>query len=378
MKKTTRLFSLLLSLVVLLSFLTACGPSEINDAGDKGESPKAEIVDGGSRKIVDIFGREVKIPADVKTCAALGSAARLIVYAGGVDKIVACTSMEVKGDPGMPFAYAHKEHFATCKEVATGGSKNTDNAEALIELNPDVIFYQDSNTEALEKLAQKTSIPVIGVYGESFTSDKLTESVALIGNVLGTEEHAEKVVKAIKGWVKELDDLTKDIPDSEKPTVYPGAVSWSGGHGFGGTYINYAPFMAINALNLSDKLPGSGGVMVDFEQIMEWDPDIIFLNPGNMELVNKDYAENPAMIDSLTAVKEGKVYAQVNFNYYWCNMELAIADAYYAGTIIYPEAFKDIDFEKKADEIFTTMVGMPYLKVLSDNNIGFGHIKIGK
>ena len=135
---------------------------------------------------------------------------------------------------------------------------------------------------------------------------------------------------------------------------------------------------AINAINLSDELDATDGVEVSMEQILEWDPDIIFLNPSNMEMVNEDYAANGDAIDSLTAVKEGKVYSQVNFNYYWCNMELAIVDSYYAGTIIYPEAFADVNFEEKAEEIFNTMIGMDYLKVLEDNDMGFGQITIGK
>ena len=97
-----------------------------------------------------------------------------------------------------------------------------------------------------------------------------------------------------------------------------------------------------------------------------------------MYLVNEDYATNKAFYDNLRAVQEGKLYSQVNFNYFSTNMELAIADAYYAGTIIYPEQFADVDFNAKAEEIFNTMIGMDYLKVLDDNGIGFGQMTIGE
>lgn len=361
--KMKTLLALLLAALMVFS-LTACGTG-------KADEPTTRV-------ITDVFGREVEIPAEVKTCAALGSAARLIVYAGGVDSIIGCTEMELKGNPGMPFAYANKDHFASCTAVASGGSGNADYAEAIVELAPDVVFYQDSDTAAIEELAKKTGIPIIGVYGDAFNSHYLTDSITLIGDVLGTQEHAAKVVEAINGWVKDLDDRTKDIPEEEKPTVYPGAVSWSGGHGFTGTYVGYAPLKAIHAINLADQLDAKAGVEVDMEQIVEWDPDIIFLNPGNMDMVNEDYKTNGAAIDSLTAVREGRVYAQVNFNYYWCNMELAIVDAYYAGTIVYPEAFADCDFAAKAEEIFNTMIGMDYLDVLDANGIGFGPITIGK
>lgn len=364
MKRMKRILSVILIAAVILS-VCACG--------------KEAQQDESTRVITDVFGREVTIPAKVESAAALGSAARLIVYAGGLEYIKGCTEMEMKGNPGMPFAYANREYFKNCTALASGGSGNNDYTEAIVELAPDVIFYQDSDTAAMEELQEKTGIPVIGVYGDAFNSHYLTDSIRLIGEVLGTSEHAEKVASAIEGWVKELDELTKDIPEEEKPTVYPGAVSWSGGHGFTGTYVGYAPLTAIHAVNLADTLTDArAGVEVSMEQIIEWDPDIIFLNPGNMELVNEDYRTNSAAIDSLRAVKEGRVYAQVNFNYYWCNMELAIVDAYYAGTIVYPEAFAGIDFAAKAEEVFNTMIGMDYLDVLEENGIGFGPITIGK
>lgn len=377
MNKNRKRLALLLAVLMLAAMLSGCGSTAPAESAAEEASASAAEEDA-TRTITDVFGREVEIPAEVETCAALGSAARLIVYAGGVDSIIGCTEMELKGDAGMPYAYANKEHFAKCGAVASGGSGNADYSEALVDLAPDVVFYQDSDTVAMEDLAKKTGLPVIGVYGDAFNSHYLTDSITLIGEILGTEKHAREVTDAIQEWVKELDELTKDIPEKDKPTVYPGAVSWSGGHGFTGTYCGYAPLDAIHAINLSDELGASDGVEVSMEQIIEWDPDIIFLNPGNMNLVNEDYAANGAAIDSLRAVKEGNVYAQVNFNYYWCNMELAIVDSYYAGTIIYPEAFKDVDFEAKAEEIFQTMIGMKYLDVLEENGVGFGPITIGE
>ena len=136
--------------------------------------------------------------------------------------------------------------------------------------------------------------------------------------------------------------------------------------------------MAINAVNLADSLGEKGGVEISMEQVIEWDPDIIFLNPGNMGLVLDDYEDNPDAIDSLRAVQNGNVYAQVEFNRYATNMELAIVDAYYAGTVIYPEAFKDVDFRAKAEEIFNVMIGMDYLGVLESNGLTFGPITIGE
>ena len=77
-------------------------------------------------------------------------------------------------------------------------------------------------------------------------------------------------------------------------------------------------------------------------------------------------------------MQNGSVYSQVNFNYYSTNMELAIVDAYYAGSVIYPEAFRDVDFRAKAEEIFNVMIGRDYLGVLEENGLTFGPITIGE
>ena len=340
--------------------------------------PTDPAVENETRIITDVLGREVEIPAVVNTCAALSSATRTITYAGGLSKVIGTSEMEMRADPGMPFAYANKEYLAGCTAISSGGSGNTYYDEAIIELNPDVMIINTNNVETCDDFQQKFGIPVIAIYADKFTSPNLTNSIRLVGEVLGTQEHAEMVASQIETWNAELNELTKDIPDSEKPSVYLGAVSFSGGHGFCGTYCNYAPLIAINALNVADALGEKSGVEIAMEQVIEWDPDIIFLNPGNMNLVNEEYASDPTAIDSLRAVQEGRVYSQVNFNYYSTNMELAIVDAYYAGSVIFPEAFRGIDFAAKAEEVFNVMIGTDYLGVLEENGLSFGPVRIGE
>ena len=83
------------------------------------------------------------------------------------------------------------------------------------------------------------------------------------------------------------------IPISRK--VYTGAVTFSGRHGFGGTYAHSGPFMG----GTRSTLPMRRRIRtteVDLEKVIEWDPDIIFLDPGNMDLVNDEYNTNPGFL----------------------------------------------------------------------------------
>ena len=234
-----------------------------------------------------------------------------------------------------------------------------------------------------DDLQSKTGIPVVVVtYDGGMFDEKLYKSMELIGQILDKEERCSEVVNSLKEWQTDLSSRTSDIPEESKPRVFTGACSFKGGHGIEGTYTNFPPFTAIGALNVADELSDKvGGVIVDLEQIAVWDPEYIFLDPNNMQLVNDDYAVNSDFYDSLSAVKNGNVYTQVAYNWYTTNVETAVVDAYYAGKIIFPNAFDDIDIENLAVDVYTTLLGEDaegYYDELVKGGLGWQQIKIGE
>ena len=361
-----------LMLAVMLLF-TGCSST----AGAPAETPE-QSASVTTRTVTDMLGREVTIPIEVKTVAVAGSSARLMTYAGCADKIVGVTDMDKKPAESMPYSYVNKDKFASLTPVGAGGSKDSQYTEALVTLAPEIIISNYLDKAGADELQAKTNIPVIGLTSDGIFSDSVFNAIALIGEVMGTQDHCTEVITAMKEWQSDLNDRTKDIPDADKKTVYAGAVSFKGGHGIDGTYGKYPPFVAVNAKNVVDETDQNGFVQIDKEKLVVWDPDIIFLNPANMNMVNEDYASNKNFYDNLKAVKSGNVYSQVSYNYNGTNIELAIADAYYAGMIICPEKFSDLDFEETADEIFNIMLGQSYLQVLKDSGNGFEKIKIGE
>lgn len=329
------------------------------------------------RTVTDAYNRQVEIPGEIKTVAAIGGAARILTYGGCADKLVGVTDMDKDSLTVMPYSVVNAERFKTLTSVGTGGSNDTCYVEALVTLQPDVIIGM-TDQDTIHDIAQKTGIPTIAVWPTDMFDESFYFALELVGQVMGTEDHCGKVIAYVKKCEKDLNDRTKDIPDAEKPTVYTGAVSYRGAHGFEGTYAGYPPFNAINAKNVVDQTGKSGALLIDLEKVTVWDPDIIFLNPANMNLVQEDYKKNKAFYDSLRAVQEGRVYSQISYNYNWTNMEIAIADAYYAGKIIFPDRFSDIDPVKKADEIFHAMLGQPFYEQLAADGYRFEKITIGE
>ena len=114
------------------------------------------------------------------------------------------------------------------------------------------------------------------------------------------------------------------------------------------------------------------------EQIIEWDPDIIFLDPGNMDLVNDEYAHNPAYFDSLRAVQEGQVYTMPSTNAAGPNVTYLLINAYFAGITLYPEQFADVNLEEKAAEIMNMMLGSAFFEEMEAGGLYYGTITIGE
>ncbi|MEM5818276.1 MAG: iron ABC transporter substrate-binding protein, partial [Desulfitobacterium hafniense] len=309
--------------------------------------------------ITDMMGRQVEIPTRIDSIVCTGAGAlRLIAYAQAVDLLIGIEDTDKNKAIGRAYNYVYYDQFKDLPSIGKGGGRGyTAYEEQIIALQPDVIFCSYTS-DALDQLAAKTGIPVVStaIQGNLF-EENTVESLKLIGEILGKEERCAEVIAYLDQYEADLNNRTKDIPEADKPTVYVGAISNQGGRGFAGTYGGLGPLKAINVSGVMDEVGKKEGFEVDWEQIQVWDPDVIFLDPGNISLVNEEYAKKPDYFNSLRAVTEENVYSIISFNNYTTNIETAIADAYYAGKVLFPEKFADIDMEAKVDEIYKKFLG---------------------
>jgi iron complex transport system substrate-binding protein len=241
-------------------------------------------------------------------------------------------------------------------------------------VGPEVIFaaYLVDASKA-EELQQKTGIPVVVLsYGQLGTFDReLLESITLVGKITGNEERAGEVVDFIRGCQKDLGGRTAGIEAASRPTVYAGGISMKGTHGIESTQADFPPFAAIDARNVADQTGRRGSLMIDKEQLLEWDPEFIFVDEAGWPMVEQDYAENPGLYESLQAVKKGNLYGYLPYNYYATNVDTAIADAYFIGTVVYPDAFRDVDPVAKAGQIYRFLAGEDAYQAMSRDFGGF-------
>jgi iron complex transport system substrate-binding protein len=331
---------------------------------------------GSARTLTDSNGRENDIPDKVEHVICSGSGClRLLTYLGAQDRIVAVDDIEVRRRKfdARPYAIANPQFK---KMPIFGEFRGHDNPELILTLEPQpqVIFktYTSSMGYDPQELQDKTGIPVVvleyGNLGENRPA--LYKSLRLMAKVMGREQRAEAIIQYMDGLIADLSHRTGDVPGQERSTVFLGGVAFRGPHGFQSTEPAYPPFQFVHAINLAYEAGKAGKSLsqsdIAKEKIVEWNPDVLFLDLATLQLGDDagglfELRTDPAY-RMLSAVKEGRVYGVLPYNWYTQNFGSILADAYFIGKVLYPSRFADVDPAAKADEIYTFLVGKPVFK----------------
>ncbi len=338
-----------------------------------------------TREIIDATGRKSTIPkkADKVICSGSGCL-RLLTYLDAHDRIVAVDGIEVRGSPidARPYAIANPQFK---NYPVFGEFRGYDNPELIAGLNPqpEVIFKMlPGGGVSPENLSSKTGIPVISLtYGNlTYNRHKLYQSLRLMGDVVDKKQRVDDVIAYIDSIIYDLKTR------GDKPSAlscYIGGLGQSGPHGIQSTDPAYAPFAFLSLKNVAsqgkDAEPFSY-LNVAKEQIIVWDPDIIFVDISTLRLgadINAlEQLRNDPSYKHLRAVKNKQVYGLFPNYSYNQNIEVVLANAYFIGKVIYPNAFSDIDPIKKAEEISVFLNGEPSFGKLNEmfGNTGFTQI----
>jgi iron complex transport system substrate-binding protein len=327
--------------------------------------------------VTDVMNRTVKIPQNLSRIVAIGPGAlRLVAYINAADLLVGVEQLEQQRCIGRDYAMAYCNLFKKLPVIGPGGPRNLPNPEMLMQVRPQLIimFRGYASQYPPERLEAEVGAPVLVIdYGAAGYIDIefLKKALALLGKALGREERANQLVAYIDSVVQDLQNRVKGIQN--KPLIYIGAISYAGAQPFTASQAKFAPLVLLNTSSIVDDLkPGGGYIQIDFEYLLKKQPDYIFIDENNLRVVLDDFSKNREQYCSLKAFREGRVYGVLPFNYYHTNIATALADAYFIGKVLYPEAFADVDPVQKANEIFKMFVGKPlYQEFVESGYPGF-------
>ncbi len=342
------------------------------------------------RTITDALGRQVEVPDQITHLVCSGSGCpRLLTYLQVQHMLVGVDEGETRKRvfDARPYAFANP----WLRELPmTGLQGGRDNPEVILTLEPQpqVILrtYPGSGYDPVE-LQQKTGIPVVTLEYGGLLPDKrgdLYQTLRTMGDVTGSRARAEEVIDFFEQHFTFLEEKVSQIEHAARPSAYVGGIAYSGAHGFQSTEPDYPPFSLLkvkNVAGLSTRLlqPTSHAVVAK-EQILEWDPDYLFLDLSTLQLTPDTSGLHELKTDpgyqTLRAVKNGNVYGVLPYTWITKNYGSILADCYFVGKLLYPEVFAEIDPMEKADEIYSFLVNEPVFDKMNEMFRGLAFSRI--
>jgi iron complex transport system substrate-binding protein len=225
----------------------------------------------GDITITDSQGYQTTLTGAPQKIVSLAPSVTPILYKIGVgDKVVGVTEYD-----DSPYNFTA---WFEAGNITNVGGFSTPNHEAIIGLEPDVIFTTDINEASLPNW-RDLGLKVIVVGPTSIQG--IYETINLIGEATGAESNAEALVDSLKNQISGVTQKIAEAGITEKPKVYyeiwydttgimsAGAGSWIN------DVISTAGGVNIFADN-SQEYPDTNS-----EEILYKDPNVILL-PTNM------------------------------------------------------------------------------------------------
>lgn len=312
------------------------------------------------RKVTDALQRKVVLPDTVRRVVCLRSSAiRLVTYAGGSPFICGVEEQEARKNE-FTHIFAHPE---LSRKPLIGPGMGGD-PELIMAVRPDVIFMSCTTVGDADELQKRTGIPVFTIeYGDIGRNRRtFYRSLRQIAEVIHTERATDSLIGYIDAQIDDLRErMMKGAPAKK---VYVGGISYKGQKGISSTDPYYAAFGFLGVDNVASQIDSAyvspiTGTYIDWEQLMDWNPDVIFVDAGGWPLVKEDFRTRQGLNRLLKAFRNKQVYIVWPYNAHHTNFEVMLANAWYAGKVLFPERFGDIDMEDKTNEITAHFVGSP-------------------
>lgn len=322
------------------------------------------------RTIVDQLGRSVEIPVKVGRVVCLMHHAldvTLELQAG--DRLVGI----MKDWEGLLFP-GIADICPALKTLPQVGTLTDVNMEELLKTNPDLVIVTHYFPQDTLKKLESAGIPVVAVslYEASFEEasklnpklkdpDKaytvgMNVGISLLGEIYGKEKEA----KELKAFVAEkraiVGNRLSDIPEEERTTCYMANPDL---HTYGsGKYVGVIMDRA-GGVNVARDI--SGYKAVNMEQILKWDPEVIFVQDRYASEVLPQITKG-AEWAAIRAVKGKRVYVTPEYVKPWghpCPESMALGELWMAKKL-YPDRFVDVDMDGVVQEFYTRFYGVPY------------------
>lgn len=184
------------------------------------------------------------------------------------------------------------------------------NVEALASKAPDVVFQWGDRGDDIVRPIRQLGLPVLTLkYGDSAWA---ADWLRMVGTALGRSARGDELAD----WFEQrVDEINLQVQAAQKKPRAVYLFRTRSGFQVAGMNTSMGSDLGkVGAHNVAADVPGFANV--DIEQLMVWDPELIFLNNFEPELSPKDIYSDPRL-EGISAVRERRVYVYPHGGFRW-------------------------------------------------------------
>lgn len=355
-----KMMAILVINVLIIVALLGCSPTETTTVENTpAKSTPAETVPAGFT-VTDIAGRTVEFssPAE-KLLILFGPGYEKVFMLGAEDRIVACADY-------------HKTHAAWAHVIYNRldsltaiSNPSVPNVETLLGYEPDVVFWfgNNENVSAMENAGLNV---ICSAGSTSTTLEALKDGLMIYAQVLGSDaiSKAEEYNAYFDKILDYVTGITSKIGENEKPKVY--VTSGIPLRTRGGNSIMRDTVEKAGGIYVA-KDAAQGSSVINYEQMMQWNPDIIIIDhapdlpdpsasatsntPRGYE-VYEDIMNDP-QLQAINAVKNHQVYVSPTGAFFWDSGQQGILQLAWMAKVFHPDKFESLDMKAELTEFYS-------------------------
>lgn len=342
--------------------LAAC--SSTGSTASSASSANEEVNVPETVTITDHADRTVEVPTNPDKVAILGIyplASMLSVYLNSAETIVAMEPASANAAKNSVLIDLYPEIGDITTDILSGEDLNI---EALVALEPEVVYYNAADTADLEKL-ENAGITAVAFSPTKWKFDVIEtfrQWIALLDQIYPSSSKNAKLVDQYSTDIYNM--IQETVADVEEPQkvlfLYQydeNAMITSSSRFFGEWWCK-----AVGAVNVaSDVQAETANAKITMENVYEWNPDVIVIT--NFTKATPDDLYNNAIgtddWSTVKAVQDGRVYKMPLGTYrtYTPSSDTPMTLLWLAQAV-YPEKFADVDVRAEVRDYYSELFGI--------------------
>ena len=349
--------------VTLTVTLAACS-STGTSASSVSSSSNQEVKVPETVTITDHADRTVEVPTNPEKVAILGIyplASMLSVYLNSAETIVAMEPASANAAKNSVLIDLYPEISDITTDILSGEDLNI---EALVALEPEVVYYNAADQADLEKL-ENAGITAVAFSPTKWKFDVIEtyrQWIALLDQIYPSSSKNAKLVDQYSTEIYNMIQETVSTVEQPQKILFlyqydENAMVTSSSRFFGEWWAK-----AAGGVNVaSDVQAETANAKITMENVYEWNPDVIIIT--NFTKATPDDLYNNAIgtddWSTVKAVQDHRVYKMPMGTYrtYTPSSDTPMTLLWLAQAV-YPELFADIDVKAQVKDYYSQLFGI--------------------